>query len=56
MSFFHDAYGYAEFIIRNSKELITEGAQLLKENQLLKNEEINQLINTKYKNVKLLKL
>ena len=52
----HDAYGYADFIIRNSKELITEGAQLLKENQLLKNEEINQLINTKYKNVKLLKL
>lgn len=52
----HDAYGYAEFIIRNSKELITEGSQLLKQNQLLKNEEITQLINTKYENVKLLKL
>jgi cell division protease FtsH len=52
----HDAYGYAEFIIRNSKELITEGAELLKKNQLLKNEEINKLINTKYENVKLLKL
>ena len=52
----HDAYGYAEFIIRNSKELITEGSQLLKKNQLLKNEEITQLINTKYENVKLLKL
>ena len=52
----HDAYGYAEFIIRNSKELITEGAELLKKNQLLKNEEINTLINTKYENVKLLKL
>ena len=52
----HDAYGYAEFIIRNSKELITEGAHLLKQNQLLKNEEITELINTKYENVKLLKL
>tara|TARA_E500000178_G_scaffold354105_1_gene421987 strand:- start:2103 stop:3899 length:1797 start_codon:yes stop_codon:yes gene_type:complete len=52
----HDAYGYAEFIIRNSKELITEGAELLKKNQLLKNEEITRLINTKYENVKLLKL
>jgi len=52
----HDAYGYADFIIRNSKELITEGAHLLKQNQLLKNEEITELINTKYENVKLLKL
>ena len=52
----HDAYGYAEFIIRNSKELIKEGAHLLKQNQLLKNEEINELINSKYENVKLLKL
>ena len=52
----NDAYGYAEFILRNSKELITEGSQILKDNQLLKAEEITELIDTKYPNVKLLKL
>ena len=52
----NDAYGYAEFIIRNSKDLISEGSQILKNDQLLKNEQITHLINTKYENVKLLKL
>ena len=52
----NDAYGYAEFILRNSKELITEGSQILKDNQSLKAEEITELIDTKYPNVKLLKL
>ena len=52
----NDAYGYAEFILRNSKELITEGSQILKDNQLLKAEQITELIDTKYPNVKLLKL
>ena len=52
----NDAYGYAEFIIRNSKDLISEGSQILKDDQLLKNEQITHLINTKYENVKLLKL
>lgn len=52
----NDAYGYAEFILRNSKELITEGSQILKDNQLLKAEQITELIDNKYPNVKLLKL
>ena len=52
----NDAYGYAEFIIRNAKDLIYEGSQILKSDQLLKNEQITELINTKYENVKLLKL
>jgi cell division protease FtsH len=52
----NDAYGYAEFILRNSKDLIFEGAEILKDNQLLKAETMIDLINTKYENVKLLKL
>ena len=52
----NDAYGYAEFILRNSKDLMFEGAEILKENQLLKAETMIDLINTKYENVKLLKL
>ena len=52
----NDAYGYAEFILRNSKELITEGSQILKDNQLLKAVQITELIDNKYPNVKLLKL
>ena len=51
----NDAYGYAEFIIRNAKELIYEGSQILKSDQLLLNEQITELIDTKYENVKLLK-
>ena len=52
----NDAYGYAEFILRNSKDLITEGSQILKDHQLLKAEQITELIDNKYLNVKLLKL
>lgn len=51
----NDAYGYAEFIIRNAKDLIYEGSQILKSDQLLLNEQITELIDTKYENVKLLK-
>ena len=51
----NDAYGYAEFIIRNAKDLIYEGSQILKNDQLLVNEQITELIDTKYENVKLLK-
>ena len=43
-------------ILRNSKDLIFEGAEILKDNQLLKAETMIDLINTKYENVKLLKL
>lgn len=51
-----DAYGYAEFLVRNSKEFIQEGAELLKQNKIVKAETLIELINTKYKNVLHLKI
>lgn len=55
-SLINDAYGYAEFILLNSKDLIYEGAMMLKENQVLTSEEMLTLMNTKYKDVLNLKL
>lgn len=52
----HDAYGYAEFIIRNSKDLIEEGATILKQEQLLKADTMLELMNSKYKHVLGLKI
>lgn len=46
-----DAYGYAEFIIRNSKDLIQEGAEILKRDELLTSDKMLELMNTKYKHV-----
>ena len=46
-----DAYGYAEFIIRNSKEFIGESAELLKEQKMIRAEELFHMIETKYKDV-----
>lgn len=51
-----DAYGYSEFIIRNSKDLITEGSDILKKDKILKSETLLQLMNDKYKSVLSLKL
>jgi cell division protease FtsH len=51
-----DAYGYAEFIIRNSKEFIKESAELLKEQKMIRAEELIDMIETKYKYVLDLKL
>ena len=51
-----DAYGYAEFLVRNSKDFIQEGAELLKQNKIVKAETLVELINTKYKNVLHLKI
>jgi cell division protease FtsH len=51
-----DAYGYAEFILRNSKDLITEGAEILKRDKVLKSETMLQLMNDKYKGVLSLKI
>jgi cell division protease FtsH len=47
----NDAYGYAEFIVRNSKDLIYEGAENLKKNKVLKAETLIELMNRKYKSV-----
>ena len=52
----NDAYGYAEFLIRNSKDFIYEGAEILKKEKLLKAEDLISLMNDKYKSVLSLKL
>jgi len=52
----HSAYEYAEFIIRNSKDLIQEGAELLKRDKLLKAETILGLLNDKYRDLLSLKM
>lgn len=52
----NDAYGYAEFLIRNSKDFIYEGAEILKKEKLLKAEQLIDLMNDKYKSVLSLKL
>ena len=52
----NDAYGYAEFLIRNSKEFIYEGAEILKKDKLVKAEDLIALMNEKYKSVLSLKL
>jgi cell division protease FtsH len=51
----HDAYGYTEFILRNSKDLMQEGAELLKRDKLLKADTLVELMNTKYTSVLSLK-
>jgi cell division protease FtsH len=51
----HDAYGYAEFILRNSKDLMQEGAELLKRDKLVKADTLVELMNTKYTSVLSLK-
>jgi len=52
----HDAYGYAEFIVRNSKDLISEGAYILTANKVLTAETMLTLMNEKYKSVLNLKI
>jgi len=52
----NDAYGYAEFLIRNSKDFIQEGAELLKQNKIIKSETLVDLMQEKYKNVLNLKI
>jgi len=46
-----DAYGYAEFIIRHSKEFIRESADILKEQKMIRAEELIHMIQTKYEDV-----
>jgi len=52
----NDAYGYAEFLIRNSKDFIFEGAEILKKEKLLTADQLILLMNEKYKSVLSLKL
>jgi cell division protease FtsH len=52
----NDAYGYAEFLIRNSIDLILEGAEILKRDKLLTADTLNNLMTTKYQHVLALKI
>lgn len=47
----HTAYEYAEYIIQNSKDLIVEGAEILKRDKLLKVDTLLELLNGKYRDV-----
>jgi cell division protease FtsH len=52
----NEAYGYAEFLIRNSKDMIQEGAELLKQHKIVKSETLVELMNLKYKSMLNLKI
>jgi cell division protease FtsH len=43
-----NAYGYAEFIIHNSKDFVSEGAELLKKQKTISAEELTDLLKKKY--------
>lgn len=43
-----DAYGYAEFIVHNSKDFILEGAELLKKEKTVSADELLELMRRKY--------
>ena len=48
----NDAYAYAEFIVKNSKDLIHESAQILKQEKILTSETLIDLMRKdKYKNI-----
>jgi len=49
-SLIHEAYGNADHIIRNSKDLIAEGAEILKRDNVLRTETLVELIRNKYSN------
>jgi cell division protease FtsH len=52
----NDAYGYADFIVRNSRDLILEGAEILKKDKLLSADKLIELIEDKYPSVMSLKV
>ena len=52
----NNAHNYAEVIIRNCKELISETSDILKQEKILKANTLEELINTKYSNVLDLKI
>jgi cell division protease FtsH len=52
----NDAYAYAEFIVRNSKDLIIEGSDILKKKKVMKADELLELMNEKYNNIFNLKI
>jgi cell division protease FtsH len=52
----NDAYGYAEFIVQNAKDLILDGAEILKRDKLLKAETLVTMIEEKYPSILNLKV
>ena len=51
-----DAYEYAEFIVNQSKDFILEGADWLKRDKLIRIDSLNELLQTKYKELAELQL
>ena len=47
----NDAYSYSEIIVKNSKDLIAESAEILKKDKILTAETLMKLINIKYKHL-----
>ena len=52
----NDAYGYAEFIVQNAKDVILDGAEILKRDKLLKAETLVTMIEEKYPSILNLKV
>lgn len=52
----NSAYEYAEYILKQSKPLILEGAEMLKRDKLIKADTLMELMTTKYPNVLTLRI
>lgn len=52
----NEAYNCANLIINNSKEFITETSEILKNDKIIKVDKLNELINTKYKYLRDIKI
>jgi cell division protease FtsH len=52
----NSAYGYAEYILKQSKDLILEGAEMLQRDKLIKADTLVELMNTKYPEIMDLKI
>ena len=50
-----EAYKYAEFLVRNSKDLISDGAEILKREKIIKADVLLALMHEKHQNVLALK-
>jgi cell division protease FtsH len=52
----NSAYGYAEYILKQSKDLILDGAEMLKREKLIKADTLVELMKTKYPEIMDLKI
>ena len=55
ISLLNDAYDYTNFLLSKSKDLILEGAEILKKDNLLTASTLLELMNTKYPHIMALK-